>query len=435
MGYKFVVLGEALDLIVVVLIMMRVKVASVWIKLLLVCGVVQSVLRIRHVSLHSRWCMDYRTFRRAGVDLLVGIDPYEPSRWFDHQILHLPTAFPVFTALALLPEQAGPMIWTILNSSIALLIVPLALKVVKQPPQGPEWGEILVLEAGALTMLFALSNACSRAIFTGQLALLVAILILLALYYRGRQPVVAGVFLALATVKVNTMAPFGLLFLRRRDRATWVSCAATILVLLLLSGHPERLFDQGRAMLRYIGMLSQPGMVNNPTYTGLIHESIVGFDHALYRVGIHDPRAYRIGSAIILIAMGGWLARGIWTGALSDGLAVALVSLFSVVFLYHRIYDTVIIGPAVVFAYRQAKSSRGRTRYLSITAFLLMLSVLNIWEFQLRGLFNASWRWGGGGTLVRAAVLPCATWAVLLSMVCLVLADRPSVSTQDVEGR
>ena len=55
----------------VALIMMRVKVASRWIKLLVVFGVVQSVLRVRHVSLHSRWSMDYRIFRRAGMDVLA----------------------------------------------------------------------------------------------------------------------------------------------------------------------------------------------------------------------------------------------------------------------------------------------------------------------------------------------------------------------------
>ena len=150
--------------------------------------------------------------------------------------------------------------------------------------------------------------------------------------------------------------------------ATSFSCTATVLVLLLFSGHPERLFDQAQAMIRYIGIYSQSGKVNDLSFAGPIHESIVGSDHALHRVGIQDRGTYRTGQAIILIAIGGWLARGIRTGSLSDGLAVAIVSLFSAVFLYHRIYDTVIIAPAVVFAFRQAKCSRGRPGYLSIAA-------------------------------------------------------------------
>ena len=48
-------------------------------------------------------------------------------------------------------------------------------------------------------------------------------------------------------------------------------------------------------MIRYISIYSQSGRVNDLTFAGPIHESIVGFDHALYRVGIHDREAYRIG--------------------------------------------------------------------------------------------------------------------------------------------
>ena len=68
------------------------------------------------------------------MDVLASIDPYEPSRFMTHPFLNPPTTFPVFTAMALLPQQLGPMIWTILNSLMALLIVPLALKVVSRRP-------------------------------------------------------------------------------------------------------------------------------------------------------------------------------------------------------------------------------------------------------------------------------------------------------------
>ena len=102
------------------------------------------------------------------------------------------------------------MIWTILNSLMALLIVPLALKVVKPQPQGPEWGEVPVLEAGALTVLFAISNACTRAIFTGQFALLVAVLTSWRCITGGGAGL-GGCVPGTHTAKVNTMAPFLLL--------------------------------------------------------------------------------------------------------------------------------------------------------------------------------------------------------------------------------
>jgi len=358
------------------------------------------------------------------MDVLAGLDPYDRSRFWHHIFLNPPSTFPLFAALALLPEQLGPMIWTVFNSILALLIVPLALPVLRQEFGGVEWANRSVLEVGPLAVVFALSAACTRAIDTGQVALLAAFLILLALCYRGRRPFLAGVLLALSSIKVNTMAPFLLLFLRRRDRATWVSCAVTTVLLLLVAGHPERLIDQAQTMLRYVGMASQPGWVNDLTLTGSLHETIIGLDHALYRVGIRDQNAYRIGQAIILIALGGWLARRIWTGALAGGLAVAIVSLFSLLFLYHRLYDAVIIAPALLLAFGQATWSRGWPRYLSITAFLLMLSILYMPARQLRALADLSLESGKLGRLVQATILPYATWATLLAIGCLVLADR-----------
>jgi len=280
---------------------MRVRFSSGWLKLVVGAGIILSVVRIHALSQHARWERDYRIFRRVGMDVLAGLDPYDRSRFWHHIFLNPPSTFPLFAALALLPEQLGPMIWTVFNSILALLIVPLALPVLRQEFGGVEWANRSVLEVGPLAVVFALSAACTRAIDTGQVALLAAFLILLALCYRGRRPFLAGVLLALSSIKVNTMAPFLLLFLRRRDRATWVSCAVTTVLLLLVAGHPERLIDQAQTMLRYVGMASQPGWVNDLTLTGSLHETIIGLDgvvklqgHEVVGVGqgSHNQRQY-----------------------------------------------------------------------------------------------------------------------------------------------
>ena len=108
------------------------------------------------------------------------------------------------------------------------------------------------------------------------------------------------------------------------------------------------------------------------------------------------------------------------------------------IFLYHRLYDAVMVAPALVYAVGESRVRRGPPRWLLAGSALALLSVL----YQRRRPLALLTDWavahpGPAGTLVEALVLPAATWAILLSLALLRLAGdaRPAPSPATADGR
>ena len=94
----------------------------------------------------------------------------------------------------------------------------------------------------ALTLVLIASDAFGYGLFIGQLGLLAALALVAALDQQGRgRPIGAGIWLGVATIKVSTMLPFLLLFLRKSDLRTWVALVLTCSTLCLLGGFPSLL--------------------------------------------------------------------------------------------------------------------------------------------------------------------------------------------------
>ena len=123
--------GAALVLLAVFVMMLRRSVSSGWLRVAAGLGVVLSVLRIYFVSLLPSWGFDYTIFANIGRDIWVGLDPYDPARFWHHPFLNPPSTFPLFVALGVLPHRMGLVVWTIVNTALALLMVPLAHRVVR----------------------------------------------------------------------------------------------------------------------------------------------------------------------------------------------------------------------------------------------------------------------------------------------------------------
>ena len=173
-------------------------------------------------------------------------------------------------------------------------------------------------------------------------------------------------------------------------------------------------------MLHYIGELSKPGQINDISYQGPYNEWILGFDHLAYRLGMRERTTLAIVQFLALIAIGGWLGWEIIGARVSRAQGVSLVSLYSIVFLYHRMYDAVMIAPALVYAVDQAKSQRRRCRFLFASAVLSMLVLLYMRRKTLATLTN--WVMAHHGvvaTVVETMILPQGVWLILLSIVLL----------------
>ncbi len=183
------------------------------------------------------------------------------------------------------------------------------------------------------------------------------------------------------------------------------------------------MLDQCRGMLHYIGEFSRPGAVNDISYDGPYNEGIMGFDHLAYRLGVRQASSLKAIQYVAVFLVGSWLAVELVTRRVSWALGVSLVSLYSVVFLYHRVYDAVMIVPALVYAIGRAKATSGRAHWLYVVATVLMLLLL----YQRRKTLAQVTHWvvehrGVASRLVEYFVLPYATWSILLAMICLRLA-------------
>lgn len=394
------------------------RVPAGWARGVGAAGVAAAGVLAAHVLIRSGgFGVDHRVFRAVGAGVLAGVDVYAPAELAAHPFLNPPTAPPLFVAFTPLSPSGNFAAWCAVNAALAVGLVPLARRALAAQGDGAAAG-LTGAETSAVAAALGLSVASALTIELGQLALAAAALILLAFDAAGRsRPWLGGAALGLATVKAGTLVPFLLLFHRRSDRGVWLGLAATVAVLVCLGGHPERFPGQCRELLRFIAALAEPGRTNDVSYRGPYNEWILGIDHAFYRVGVRDRPALAALQAGVLGGLGAWLAREVWGGRVERGLGLALVSLYAVVFLYHRVYDAVTFAPALVYAVARGKASSGRARACAACAAAALLGVLYVRGGLLARLTEwAPARGGLVGGAVEALVLPCGTWLTLLAM-------------------
>jgi hypothetical protein len=382
---------------------------------------------------------DYRIFWEAGVNVRQGQNPYTVGQPF----LNPPTALPLFALFALAPFGLSFLFWTAFNVVACLLLLPLCQRVLvaqAQADTGRPQGAGPVQTLPPLVLLgllpaLLLSQAALDSIYLGQLGILEALALLAALWLQGRgRPTWAGVCLALATVKVLTLLPFLLLFLRRADWRTWVALPAAALALCLLTADPTDQLGRITSLRERIGELEAPGKVNDYSFQGTRSENMLGLDHALYRLGLRDRRAVRIGQYLLLAALGAWVAwQVLGKSCLPRPAAASLVALYSVVFLYHRNYDTLILALPFAYCACQARSAAGGRALFTACA----LAIVLVWyqdRTLLEPLQTQSPHWGALGRWVQAVMLPYPTWLVLLAMPALVAAARRAARSVKLEG-
>jgi hypothetical protein len=410
-------------------IMLGWRISNRWLWFVTSVGIAAMICRLIYLINSGANGFDHKIFYNVGLDIWSGVDPYEPVRWSSHPILHPPSAFPYFAFLTLLPYQESVIVWQLIDTVLSIGVIVLAWRLLI------ELGETSVVkvttaEASVVAMAFALSDACMATLELGQLALRASVVILFAvLALRRGRFVLSGCALELATIKISTLLPFLLLFLRRHPWQVWLACGATTCLLILLGGQPARTFDQARSILQYIGQLALPGAVNDISYSGPLNEWILGIDHLAYRLGVRDRTILTSTQWIVLILLGGWLAYALMIRRIGEGLGLALVSLYSVIFLYHRLYDTVIFAPALVYAFCQAKNSHGKRRVLFCCSTLLMLSLLYMKRRPLAYLTQYVVAHKSiASSAIEFVILPYGTWSVLGAMILLYLAARSDAS-------
>jgi hypothetical protein len=368
---------------------------------------------------------DFRSFWTTGALVLQGVDPILGMSERPLPPLNPPTAFPIFAAFALAPWNAAFVAWTAVSATLCVALTPLSRLVIEGR------GESYNLDRPGVALVaaaFVLSNAPRSMLQSGQLAAVVALGLIVALAAQAKgRPFAAGAAFVLGSVKPNTLLPFGLLFLRRRDLATWVAVAVFTAAVCLETG---RALDAPRRAREYVAAVQSfnaPGRVNDVTFDGPATPGMVGADYALYRLGFRSARSAAAAQIAALTLIGAALARRVLRRGveLPTGGDCAQVALYSTVFLYHRTHDFVVLALPLTHAVGRARAAAGRARWAFAAAAAAMVGALAHQRKLVEWLEAAvRHRSDPAAWLVQAAVLPHATWLVLLAMFALALAER-----------
>ncbi len=368
------------------------------------------------------YLIDALTFRAAGAAAIEGRNPYDSGR-----ALNPPSAFALFALLALVPLAAYP---AFMKSAILLAhgsMVVAGQASIGAGPQAREWKlpwpELLLLSAAVL-----LCVSTRYALAVGQIAFLTTLALMGALACRERgRPVWAGILLAVAATKFTTMLPFFLLFLRRQDRKTWVALIAAGLLLTFLTVLPQDLPGRLRDNFQAIRRAAGEGAVNDYSFQGPHSADLIGFDHAIYHLGVRD-RAWVGALQIAAVGLlGAWVFRQLRRSPEpSPAGAASLVACYSVAFLYHRHYDLVILAIPLAYAAGRGRVQEGRAGVFYRLSALGIVVLLYLRLSALKSLLPAVQKPGLGARILEALVLPCGLWLALAVLFLLAAAERHS---------
>lgn len=370
---------------------------------------------------------DLGVFYRAGREAAAGQDPYLFVG--DRVFLNPLPALGAFRVVSALPYVVVENAWSLLTAGLTLALVPLSNRLLARDHDPDDPGDAppaLPFDVAALLGAAVLtSNASLRGHRWGQLGAVAAVAVLLALLARQRgRPLLAGACLAVAAFKPATVLPFLGLFLRKADRPAWLGLAAVSLGLGLVAAPPSEWPTLTRHNLAQIGDSGGPGKINDYDFPRDISADLVAFNQLFHRFGLRDRRAISglqwAATAAVLAGLFAVRNRRPFSAV------AALTAAGSMLVLYHRTYDAVILALPLAFGASMALRATGRRRALAVASVALLLGAID----QPREAMIELTRWsldkGLTGRLIQVVVLPYATYFLLLAVLCLALCAFPA---------
>ena len=380
---------------------------------------------------------DYYAFFDSGSDVWAGRDPYAPNAQpvaapvpkaaNGNVALNPPNTLPLFALFALMPFEWGFGLWVATNIILAVVLVILCQRVLTTKRAQPQVSaESFPLPLGIATALSSWSFFVCM--INGQITTLVSVAIVAALWARGKYPGWAGLFLSIASFKPNTLVPFLMLFLRRKDLRSWIVMAVATATLTFAAVPPGSLPGRLRSLYDRIVEYGSPGRINDPAFTNYNSASMLGIDRMLVCLGMKSPARARAIQAVILGLAGLFLFHDVvLRRALDEPAAGALIALYSVVFFYHRLSDAVLLIIPFTYAAHRACVVDGSTRVLYSLSALSVLITLFVPGSFLDALNGPISQGGMIGMAARMLILPVATYGVIAAFVLLWIADhRPA---------
>jgi hypothetical protein len=360
---------------------------------------------------------DIHFFWLAGRDVCAGIDPYRNAF-----CLNPPSALPLYALFGLFPYPEVLAVWTTLNA-IGIVFLAVTAHYALSLCSGSEGWRLPAPMVGVVTAALVLSGAAQLDLLVGQFSVLVTLALFAALVGRmtGRSSL-AGAGLALASIKPATMLPFLFLFFRKRDRFAWAWMFAIGLLMTItftsLGALPGRLGE----CLANIGLQSQTGGMNNPIHR--VNVDLIGLDRALYYLGAGNGLVLRLIHGAVVVVLLGWVAWRINRRDTSDAAAWSLVAIASMLFLYHRVYDVLILAVPLLYTVGRSRVEQGMCRWSYTGCAAAILGVLffrneTVQLFSYNPPFEGVLR-----HVAQAVIVPHAVWLLLAALFFLSTAER-----------
>ena len=370
---------------------------------------------------------DFEIFRNAGLRLWEGRNPYD-----DAAMVSPPSSLPLFALFGLVDLDAGLVIWTSVNLVLSLLLIPMAWLCLFGRTQRFDT-KTLATEIAPLASFFVLSLPVFWSIRLGQLAVFQAFLLNMAFLLRNRgQQFGAGISLALATMKPQTLIPCLLVFLRKDYLKIWIGFCLSLAALLVTMRSIPAFFEALQDEMRNIAALAAPGEANDYSFEAPYHHTIIGLNYLFYCLGLRDRALIQILNIASTLAMGAALLLALKQKRWQCEALLSMICIYALLFFYHRFHDAAILAIPLTYSYVMTLRSTGRQR---TTHFLTLVALLPVFVVHPRAValfVNAIpnsmplTRWLG-----EAFLLPYATWSALIAMVFmwLGLRQRPLTSS------
>ena len=370
-------------------------------------------------------CWDFEVFYRTGLGIRRGDDPYA-----DFRLQYPINALPLFALFTYLPEKSSAILWYLFNGLSLLCVVWLAQCIIAKCQQGGQPIPWYAHAPGTLALLLA--GATTWGLDAGQLTVWTPLFVYAAILALAHdRPLSSGLSLGAASLKITTSFPFLLLFFRPDRWRAWVVYVAVLAGLCCCLYPPSRLPKLQREHLNNVRQAREPGEVNDYTFAGPVHDDMLGLEHWLCCLGLRGSTITARVQLGILLMIGLLLFCDFRLRQNPGGelLLAVLLCIYSCIFLYHRIYDGVILALPLYYCMQRAMaepSARG-TIYRSIATALIF--VLN---FPRGGVMFrlAGWSQEGGlaGRLFQIFLLPYCTWILLFALGALWFLGREASS-------
>ena len=211
----------------------------------------------------------------------------------------------------------------------------------------------------------------------GQVTIPSAALLILGWALLSERPALSGVLFAIgAALKPHLAVPFALVGVAR-PRPRWLLAGSAVFLGLLAVGELRLVaagHDPIHDWLRNVALAAAPGALNSATPENPASLTLINLDLLLLRV-LHDPALARfLGLALLLpiAALAVWRLKTAST-AEDDPYAVSLLCVVSLLAMYHRVYDAVLLWIALAAVVRDWERLPRLLRAIAAVAFAAFL--------------------------------------------------------------